>query len=43
LKRPTPPPGMRISKWLLEMSPPVLVDWTTMDLPAAGPSVKVSL
>src|SRR5687767_6606791 len=42
-KRPTPPPGMRISKWLLPRSPPVLVDWMTIVLPATGPDVKVKL
>jgi hypothetical protein len=43
LKIPTPPPGMARSKWLLPRSPPVLVDWTTMVLPATGPEVKVRL
>lgn len=42
-KRPTPPPGMLRSKWLLPRSPPVLVDWTTIVLPATGPEVNVRL
>ncbi|CRK45207.1 hypothetical protein BN1723_006508 [Verticillium longisporum] len=29
-----------ISKWLLPRSPPVLVDWTTIFLPATGPVVN---
>lgn len=41
--RPTPPPGIRMSKWFDPRSPPVLVDWTTMVLPATGPLVKVRL